>query len=99
MTNAVKFTPAGGRILVTADKAGDQLRIEVADTGMGIDPAFVPHVFDRFRQEESGTTRTFGGLGLGLAIEQYDVLVRGYVLLPLPGSTSRVPLRETRAFF
>ena len=77
LTNAVKFTPAGGRILVTADKAGDQLRIEVSDTGVGIDPAFVPHVFDRFRQEESGTTRTFGGLGLGLAIVKDLVQLHG----------------------
>jgi len=77
LTNAVKFTPAGGRILVAADKAGDQLRIEVSDTGVGIDPAFVPHVFDRFRQEESGTTRTFGGLGLGLAIVKDLVQLHG----------------------
>jgi signal transduction histidine kinase/ActR/RegA family two-component response regulator len=77
LTNAVKFTPAGGRIVVTADKAGDQLRIEVSDTGVGIDPAFVPHVFDRFRQEESGTTRTFGGLGLGLAIVKDLVQLHG----------------------
>ena len=56
---------------------GDNLRIEVTDTGIGIDPAFVPHVFDRFRQGESGTTRTFGGLGLGLAIVQDLVHLHG----------------------
>ncbi len=77
LTNAVKFTPPGGRIRVTASRTGDNLRIEVADTGMGIDPAFVPHVFDRFRQAESGTTRTFGGLGLGLAIVKDLVHLHG----------------------
>ena len=61
LTNAVKFTPPGGRIRVTTSRTGDNLRIEVADTGIGIDPAFVPHVFDRFRQADSGTTRTYGG--------------------------------------
>ena len=77
LTNAVKFTPPGGRIRVTTSRMGDNLRIEVADTGIGIDPAFVPHVFDRFRQGESGTTRTFGGLGLGLAIVQDLVHLHG----------------------
>ncbi len=51
-----------------ASRSKDRIRIEVADTGIGIDPAFLPHVFDRFRQADSGTTRTYGGLGLGLAI-------------------------------
>ncbi len=77
LTNAVKFTPPGGRIRVAASRAEDSLRIEVADTGMGIEPSFVPYVFDRFRQGESGTTRTFGGLGLGLAIVKDLVHLHG----------------------
>ena len=74
LSNAVKFTPAGGRISVSAAQQGDRIRIEVADTGIGINAAFLPHVFDRFRQADSGTTRGYGGLGLGLAI--VDELVR-----------------------
>ena len=77
LTNAVKFTPPGGRIRVAARRVEDSLRIEVADTGMGIEPSFVPYVFDRFRQGESGTTRTFGGLGLGLAIVKDLVHLHG----------------------
>jgi PAS domain S-box-containing protein len=68
LSNAVKFTPAGGRISVSASQQGDRIRIEISDTGIGIDAAFLPHVFDRFRQADSGTTRGYGGLGLGLAI-------------------------------
>ena len=68
LSNAVKFTPSGGRITISAVKEGERVRIQVTDTGMGIDRAFLPHVFDRFRQADSGTTRGYGGLGLGLAI-------------------------------
>jgi CheY-like chemotaxis protein len=73
LSNAVKFTPGGGRITVTAEQIDQRVRIEVADTGIGIDPAFLPHVFDRFRQADSATTRRYGGLGLGLAIV-YDLV-------------------------
>jgi signal transduction histidine kinase len=69
LSNAVRFTPSGGHVVVTT-RVADQgfLDIIVADTGCGIDPGFLPHVFDRFRQGDSSTTRTHGGLGLGLAI-------------------------------
>ena len=69
LSNAVRFTPAGGHVDVTV-RAADPgfLEIIVADTGAGIDPVFLPHVFERFRQGDSSTTRTHGGLGLGLAI-------------------------------
>ena len=77
LSNAVKFTPNGGRISVSADRVGRQIRIEVADTGIGIDPAFLPHVFDRFRQADSATTRRYGGLGLGLAIVRDLVRLHG----------------------
>ena len=77
MSNAVKFTPSGGRISVTTQQAGQGIRIEVADTGIGIDPAFLPQVFYRFRQADSGTTRHYGGLGLGLAIVRDLVRLHG----------------------
>jgi signal transduction histidine kinase/CheY-like chemotaxis protein len=68
LSNAVKFTPEGGTISIGATEVDGRIRIAVSDTGIGIDRAFVPHVFDRFRQADSGTTRSHGGLGLGLAI-------------------------------
>jgi PAS domain S-box-containing protein len=77
LSNAVKFTPNGGRISVSAERLDERIRIEVADTGIGIDPAFLPHVFDRFRQADSATTRRFGGLGLGLAIVHDLVRLHG----------------------
>ncbi len=77
LSNAVKFTPDGGTISVSAVEAKGRVRIEVTDTGIGIDPAFLPHVFDRFRQADSGTTRSQGGLGLGLAIVRDLVRLHG----------------------
>jgi CheY-like chemotaxis protein len=77
LSNAVKFTPNGGRISVSADRIDRRIRIEVADTGIGLDPAFLPHVFDRFRQADSATTRRHGGLGLGLAIVHDLVRLHG----------------------
>ena len=68
LSNAVKFTPRGGRVGVRAWRAGGEARIAVRDTGIGIPPEFLPHVFDRFRQADGSTTRLYGGLGLGLAI-------------------------------
>ena len=77
LSNAVKFTPNGGRISVSAARVDQRIRIEVTDTGIGIDPAFLPHVFDRFRQADSATTRRYGGLGLGLAIVHDLVRLHG----------------------
>lgn len=68
LSNAVKFTPSGGRISVNAACVDDMVAIEVADTGTGIAPDFLPHVFDRFRQADGSATRQYGGLGLGLSI-------------------------------
>ena len=73
LNNAIKFTPPGGKVSVTVslEKGADGThlaRLSVADTGAGIAPEFLPHIFDRFRQAESGTTRVYGGLGLGLSI-------------------------------
>ncbi|HEX8148691.1 MAG TPA: response regulator [Pyrinomonadaceae bacterium] len=68
LSNAVKFTPRGGRVGVRVWREGGEARVEVSDTGVGIAPEFLPHVFDRFRQADGSTTRQYGGLGLGLAI-------------------------------
>jgi signal transduction histidine kinase len=68
LVNAVKFTPDGGRVRARVARGRGEARVEVEDTGIGIAPDFLPHVFDRFRQADGTTTRQFGGLGLGLAI-------------------------------
>ncbi len=100
LSNAVKFTPRGGRIDVTATTVRDRIRITVADTGIGIDAAFLPHVFDRFRQAESGPRRSYGGLGLGLAIVNDLVRLHGGDVTvrsagPGRGSTFVVTLRAS----
>ena len=71
LSNAVKFTPSGGRIDVRCAYEGDSIAIEVQDSGVGIAPGFLPHVFDRFRQADSRSIRRHGGLGLGLAIARH----------------------------
>jgi signal transduction histidine kinase len=76
LSNAVKFTPAGGRITVRLERDRDQVVIVVADTGRGIAPGFLPHVFERFRQQDAGARRT-GGLGLGLSIVAQLVELHG----------------------
>ncbi len=68
VSNAVKFTPEGGRVEVRLAQIEHEVQIQVADTGKGIVPDFLPYVFEHFRQEDGATTRKFGGLGLGLAI-------------------------------
>ncbi|MDT7688370.1 MAG: hypothetical protein QOE46_1129 [Acidobacteriota bacterium] len=68
LSNAVKFTPRDGRVRLRAWRESGEAHVEVSDTGVGIAPEFLPHVFDRFRQADGSTTRQYGGLGLGLAI-------------------------------
>jgi len=80
LSNAIKFTPAGGRIDVTASLEGDRVAVAVRDTGIGIDPAFLPFMFDRFRQADSRSTRRHGGLGLGLSIARHLVELHGGAL-------------------
>ncbi|MFY9611381.1 MAG: ATP-binding protein, partial [Blastocatellia bacterium] len=77
VSNAIKFTPKGGSAQVRLERNGSQVEIIVSDTGAGIDPAFLPFVFDRFRQEDSSSTRKQGGLGLGLAIVRHLVELHG----------------------
>ena len=77
LSNAVKFTPRGGRVSVRLTFDGPWARLEVADTGVGIRPEFLPHVFDRFQQADRSITRQFGGLGLGLSIVKHLVELHG----------------------
>jgi nitrogen-specific signal transduction histidine kinase/CheY-like chemotaxis protein len=77
LSNAVKFTPAGGSIDVRIDQQGDTVRLLVSDTGKGIASDFLPHVFERFRQANSSVSRTEGGLGLGLALVRQLVEMHG----------------------
>jgi signal transduction histidine kinase len=71
LSNAVKFTPRGGRVSLDLSCDGSKIAVSVSDTGEGIAPAFLPHIFERFRQADTGTTRQHGGLGLGLAIVKH----------------------------
>ncbi|HET7541951.1 MAG TPA: ATP-binding protein [Polyangiaceae bacterium] len=68
LSNAVKFTRRGGKVQIRLERINSHLELTVSDTGIGITPEFLPHVFERFRQAEGGTTRERGGLGLGLSI-------------------------------
>ena len=73
LSNAIKFTPKGGTVRIETCRDGREARVRVSDTGQGIDADLLPHVFERFRQGESGTTRAHGGLGLGLTIARHLV--------------------------
>jgi PAS domain S-box-containing protein len=77
LSNAVRFTPAGGRIEVIVRQRDNTLCLQVQDTGEGIAPEFMPHIFERFRQADSGASRRHGGLGLGLAIARDIVELHG----------------------
>jgi PAS domain S-box-containing protein len=77
LTNAVKFTPKGGRVQVRLERINSHVEIVVSDTGQGIAPEFLPHIFDRFRQADQTTTRRYGGLGLGLSIVRQLVEMHG----------------------
>jgi signal transduction histidine kinase len=107
LSNAIKFTPDGGSVEVRVARVDGQAEIAVSDTGVGIDPEFIPFLFDRFRQAESGSRRRFGGLGIGLAIVRDLVQLHGgtitaesagegkgatfRVLLPLKANASAPP--------
>lgn len=104
LTNAVKFTPEGGRVDVGLWRHGAEVEIRIADTGKGIGANFLPHIFDAFRQEDTGMTRQHGGLGLGLAIvKQLVELQQGTIDVESPGIgqgstfTARLPLPDVSA--
>ena len=77
LSNAIKFTPRGGKVQVVLRRVNSHLEISVADDGEGMDPGFLPHVFDRFRQADAAMNRKHGGLGLGLAIVKQLVELHG----------------------
>ncbi|HEV7923057.1 MAG TPA: ATP-binding protein [Thermoanaerobaculia bacterium] len=77
LANAVKFTPAGGAVTLSLLQAADAIEVQVRDSGIGIEPHFLPHVFERFRQSDDGLTRRFGGMGLGLSIVRHLMELHG----------------------
>ncbi|HEX8337445.1 MAG TPA: PAS domain-containing protein, partial [Pyrinomonadaceae bacterium] len=103
LSNAVKFTPEGGRVEARVRRAGPRVEVAVSDTGAGIPPEFLPHVFERFRQADMGTTRRHGGLGLGLAIVRHLVELHGGAVEAESGGAGRgstftvlLPVRAVR---
>ena len=103
-SNAVKFTPRGGRVEVRLERVNSQLEVTVSDTGIGISQDFLPRVFERFSQADGGIDRQRGGLGLGLAISRHLVELQGGRIFvssegPGQGSTFRIelPLRSVQA--
>jgi hypothetical protein len=77
LSNAIKFTPKGGRVQVILQRVNSHIELSVSDTGAGIPASFLPHVFDRFAQEDTSTNRKYSGLGLGLAISKQLVELHG----------------------
>jgi signal transduction histidine kinase len=77
VSNAIKFTPEGGRIGIAVRRADGAGELQVRDSGIGIEPAFFPYLFERFRQGDASMTREQGGLGLGLAITRHLVELHG----------------------
>lgn len=104
LTNAVKFTPSGGTVFVGLRRESSNVALTVRDTGQGIEPKFLPFVFDRFRQADASTSRRFGGLGLGLALVRHLIEMHGgTVTAESTGEnqgttfTARFPLRAIHA--
>jgi CheY-like chemotaxis protein/nitrogen-specific signal transduction histidine kinase len=102
LSNAIKFTPNGGRVDILLTRVDNQAQITVSDTGKGINPNFLPHLFESFQQEDASTTRKYGGLGLGLAIvrslvEAHGGTIAAYSLGEGQGATFTVtlPLLDT----
>jgi signal transduction histidine kinase len=105
LSNAVKFTPSQGEITISLGQRGATVQLQVRDNGQGIAPAFLPYIFDRFRQADGSTTRKQGGLGLGLSIVQRVIeLHNGTVKAESPGEgmgstfTLELPVEVAPAF-
>jgi PAS domain S-box-containing protein len=113
VSNAIKFTPTGGSVIVDARARGNQYEISVTDTGRGISSQFLPHLFDRFSQQDSSLNKSFAGLGIGLTIVKHLVEVHGgsieaqslgegqgarfTVFLPITQQLARIRSEETGA--
>jgi signal transduction histidine kinase len=104
LSNAIKFTPDGGQVTIGEGRERGMVLLTVSDTGAGIEPQFLPHVFDRFRQQDPGSTRKHGGLGLGLSIVRHLVELHGGTIAAQSegagrGATFvvRIPLAEAAA--
>jgi signal transduction histidine kinase len=89
VANAVKFTPKDGHVDVSVTRDGETVAIAVTDTGAGIQPEFLPYVFERFRQGDARFTREHGGLGLGLAIARHLVEMHGGTISASSEGTGR----------
>ncbi|HZR21999.1 MAG TPA: ATP-binding protein [Vicinamibacterales bacterium] len=96
LSNAIKFTPNGGRVDVVVDRAGDDLCLTVSDTGIGFEPAVAAHLFERFRQGDSSSTRQYGGLGLGLGIVRHIVELHGGTVTATSAGENRGSRFEVR---
>jgi CheY-like chemotaxis protein len=104
ISNAIKFTPRGGNVQVRLERVNSQIEVSVLDSGQGIAPEFLVHVFDRFRQADSSTTRKASGLGLGLAIVKQLIELHGGSVRASSGGegkgatfTMALPLKAVRA--
>jgi PAS domain S-box-containing protein len=89
VSNAVKFTPKQGIVQVRLERVNSHVEVVVSDTGIGIAPDFLPHIFERFRQADSGTTRAHAGIGLGLAIARHLVELHGGTIHAVSGGTDQ----------
>jgi PAS domain S-box-containing protein len=104
LTNAIKFTPEGGEVEAIASQAGSDLEVAIKDTGRGISPDFLPRLFDRFSQQDSGSAKNFAGLGIGLTIVRHLVTMHGGTIGVASDGvgrgacfTVRLPLAESTA--
>jgi PAS domain S-box-containing protein len=89
LSNAIKFTPKDGKVQILVERVHSYIQINIADTGMGIRPEFIPHLFERFRQGDATTTRRYGGLGLGLSIVKSLVELHGGTIAVKSGGEGR----------
>jgi signal transduction histidine kinase/CheY-like chemotaxis protein len=96
VSNAIKFTPAGGVVKVRLRVEGEHVCLSVEDTGIGFNPAIAAHLFERFRQGDSSPTRQYGGLGLGLGIVRHLVELHGGTVTALSGGAGRGSIFEVR---